>query len=38
LDKELDLFMGDGTKEKDATASTTATPAATEQEADVEMA
>jgi len=35
LDKELDQFMGDGPKE---TASVTAPPAATEQEADVEMA
>jgi hypothetical protein len=38
LDKELDLFMGDVPKDKDTTTSTTAPPAAVEQEADVEMA
>lgn len=37
LDKELDLFMGDGPKEKDMATSATAPPAAAEQEADVEM-
>jgi THO complex subunit 4 len=37
LDKELDLFMGDVPKDKDAAASMTAV-AVVEQEADVEMA
>jgi THO complex subunit 4 len=37
LDKELDLFMGDGPKEKDIATSATAPPTAADQGADVEM-
>jgi THO complex subunit 4 len=38
LDKELDLFMGDGSKESDTATSATALATTTVQEADVEMA